>query len=557
MKNKFVLLAIILFTYSVLHSQSIVNTRHNLSVSSPGTIKSSSESEICIFCHTPHNSSPRAPLWNRNDPGLNYTLYTSSTTQATIGQPTGASLLCLSCHDGTIALGNVISRTNTIVMSGGVTTMPSGNMNLTKNLSNDHPVSFAFTTALAALDRQLIDPTTLTGPVTLENGQMQCTSCHDPHINLTEKFLVATNQNSTLCGYCHQVNSWNTSSHKLSVANWNGSGTNPWLHTPYTNVAENGCENCHNPHNAQHPSRIMNYQAEENNCLICHNGNVATKNIQTEITKTYRHNVTGFLNVHDPNENNIVQTRHDECEDCHNPHSTKKLAATAPNANGFIFGVKGVNSNGNPVDQIQNQYELCYRCHADSPDKPGNAVSRVIVQNNTRLEFDLGNPSYHPVEGPGKNTNVPSLISPLSISSTIYCTDCHASNGTNAPAGPHGSIYPHILKLQYVTTDNTAESAQNYALCYSCHNRNTIINSTSNFGEDVHRKHIVEERTPCSVCHDAHGINSSQGNSINNSNLINFDINIVSGTRRFEDRGNFSGACFLSCHGESHNPKSY
>jgi len=63
-------------------SQTIVTTRHNLSVSGPGNIKATSESEICIFCHAPHNARPDKPLWNRVDPGLTYTLYTSSTTQA-------------------------------------------------------------------------------------------------------------------------------------------------------------------------------------------------------------------------------------------------------------------------------------------------------------------------------------------------------------------------------------------------------------------------------------------------------------------------------------------
>src|SRR5512138_3110561 len=117
--------------------QSIVNTVHNMSVSGPGTVKASSESEICIFCHTPHNTNPTGPLWNRADQGSNYILYTSSTTQASPGQPDGASFLCLSCHDGTIALGDVLSRTDPITFLGGVTTMPAGTSNLTTSLADD------------------------------------------------------------------------------------------------------------------------------------------------------------------------------------------------------------------------------------------------------------------------------------------------------------------------------------------------------------------------------------------------------------------------------------
>ena len=136
----------------------------------------------------------------------------------------------------------------------------------------------------------------------------------------------------------------------------------------------------------------------------------------------------------------------------------------------------------------------------------------------------------------------------------IYCTDCHASNGTGAPAGPHGSIYPSILKYRYDKADNTSESSATYELCYKCHSRTSIIGNNS-FGR--HSLHIVSERAPCNTCHDPHGINFSQGNSANNSNLINFDRGIVSpngsGVVRFVDTGTNHGYCLLSCHGKTHD----
>ncbi len=60
----------------------VSNTRHNLSVSGPGTVKATSEQELCIFCHAPHSRSPLTPLWNRNVSGSTYTTYSSSTTRA-------------------------------------------------------------------------------------------------------------------------------------------------------------------------------------------------------------------------------------------------------------------------------------------------------------------------------------------------------------------------------------------------------------------------------------------------------------------------------------------
>ena len=88
--------------------ESVVNSKHDLSARGPGPIRAVSEQEICIFCHTPHNASPQTPLWNRSDPRLHYRIYESSTTDARIDQPSGPSKMCLSCHDGTMALGEVL-----------------------------------------------------------------------------------------------------------------------------------------------------------------------------------------------------------------------------------------------------------------------------------------------------------------------------------------------------------------------------------------------------------------------------------------------------------------
>ena len=548
----FLLLAIGISVH--VSAQTLEQSKHNLSAQGPGTVKATSEPEICIFCHTPHSKNgPMTPLWNRDDPGVVYTLYNSSTIDAIPGQPDGSSILCLSCHDGTTALGSVKSRTTDIVFNNGVTTMPAGPSNLTTDLSDDHPVSFVYDPALAAKDGQLIDPSTIQKPITFENGKLQCISCHDPHSNQFIKFLVTTNQGSDLCIRCHNMNNWRTSSHNVSPAEWNGSGTNPWPHTPYTTVLDNACENCHNPHNAQGKVRLLNYLAEETNCLVCHNRNVAHTDLQSQFAKPYKHDVYAYNQVHDPTEDATVQTMHVECQDCHNPHAVRKSNVSAPDIKGFQTDVLGVNSAGAAVFPAQYEYEVCFRCHADSPVKPASPTSRQVAQNNVRLEFDMNNPSFHPVEGPGKNPNVPSLISPWTESSVMYCTDCHASDGAGSPKGPHGSNYPHILKYRYETADYTSESALNYELCYTCHDRNSILNDES-FGR--HYRHIVSEDTPCNVCHDPHGISNTQGNSTNNSHLINFDLNVVKPDRMgrlyFEDTGTFSGRCYLSCHGRNH-----
>ncbi len=198
-----------------LQSQSVVGTVHNLSASGPGQIRAASEEQVCIFCHTPHGALAQRPLWNRQAHLGPYTVYTSDSLDAEPGQPTGASKMCLSCHDGTIALGSVISQDQIIKMAGGITTLPPGDSNLGTDLSDDHPVSFRYTTDLAAKDGRLADPHGLPPAVRLDdNREMQCTTCHDPHNNTYGDFLVMENSGSTLCMTCHTISATTIAAHE-------------------------------------------------------------------------------------------------------------------------------------------------------------------------------------------------------------------------------------------------------------------------------------------------------------------------------------------------------
>ncbi len=161
---------------------------------------------ICIACHTPHNGNqtvPEAPLWNHTVTSSTFTMYTGTTMDATTSQPSGESLLCLSCHDGTIALDSYGGATGTNYISGS--------RNLGTNLSNDHPISFDYNTALANLDGGLYDPavavTSLGGTIEhdlLFGGRMQCASCHDVHNAQGNSHLLRiANIASALCLSCH------------------------------------------------------------------------------------------------------------------------------------------------------------------------------------------------------------------------------------------------------------------------------------------------------------------------------------------------------------------
>lgn len=92
----------------------IANTKHNLGSSGTGPNKVTETGEICIFCHTPHGGDTGAPvpLWNKKLSTATYKTYDqlgTSTLDAAISTIGSISLACLTCHDGTQAIDNILN----------------------------------------------------------------------------------------------------------------------------------------------------------------------------------------------------------------------------------------------------------------------------------------------------------------------------------------------------------------------------------------------------------------------------------------------------------------
>jgi len=520
----------IIGTSSTLLIAGVERTVHNLSVSGPGKYKAMRAVGTCTFCHTPHNANPTRGLWNRSLPGITYKLYESSTLEAKLNQPTGSSRLCLSCHDGTIALGNPRVGPKGIALGS-----LKGKTSLGTDLSDDHPISFVYDLDLAVRRGELADPLTLPKALRLdETGQLQCTTCHDPHTDKNPGFLAMDNRNSSLCVSCHRLKFWQASPHALSPATWKGIHPDPFSESRFKTVSENGCLNCHKVHAAAHPEWLLRSQDEEENCYVCHNGAVAKRDVEVEFKKFSFHPVEMSQWVHDPKENPFSMERHVSCFDCHNPHSSQQ-------------DVKGISLSGTEVAQSAFEYQVCYKCHGVS-EQSFSSIRREDNVTNVRIEMEPSNPSYHPIVAVGRNPSVSGFEPGYTPSSIISCSDCHS---------PHGSDYDMLLKWEYRMEDLTSESYQSYSLCYRCHNRNSLLSGVSGF---PHSKHVVDGRTSCSVCHDAHG-------SRKNPSLINFMVRdrtektIVSfsksGRLDFQKVGMNHGRCYLSCHGSDHDPKEY
>jgi hypothetical protein len=263
------------------------------------------------------------------------------------------------------------------------------------------------------------------------------------------------------------------------------------------------------------------------------------------------------------------------CSDCHNPHIVSSRGAVVPYASGLIQGVSGVDRNGAEIRSATYEYEVCFKCHSDyTPDV--SYVPRVLSVVNKRLAFDPSNPSYHPVVGMGRSSNVPSIPSSLQPtlrpSDMIYCTSCHADD-EGSSRGPHGSSFTPILKERYELTDYTPESYETYALCYRCHERSSILGDASFAKKTIrttpsgggHSGHLAAG-APCSACHDPHGVDPAgsgvAGDTGSHTHLLNFDTRIVlpkpgNPYPVFIDAGAFSGSCTLVCHGVVHDSTSY
>lgn len=172
-----------------------------------------SNGEICRPCHVPHNAitdEPNSPLWSHTLSQATYSIYTSTSLNSVPDQPSGKSKLCLSCHDGTLTLGDHV---------GGSTygsKLISPNFSQGTVLADDHPISFTYDQSLANTDGELYDPSStmsgLGGTIAedlLDNGRMECSSCHDPHIS----------RNTQGCSGCHWVHGQTTKTLSLRIDN--------------------------------------------------------------------------------------------------------------------------------------------------------------------------------------------------------------------------------------------------------------------------------------------------------------------------------------------------
>lgn len=234
----------------------ITTTNHNMSSTGPNTtpnMKAVSNTQICFYCHVPHQmketndplvtTEPNGqyPLWNHYLSSVGtYGVYSSpsfdpmGTDIADVGGAVAGSAsvtnLCLSCHDGTVGINTLYKGQ---YMGGGVRSSSDFGLGVNTpvymdasaqigsdalGLRDEHPINFTYDATLAGKSVSLVVPTTSatyggtrTG-VTTSSGKflplflnkMQCATCHDVHSNASGRpFLRASTTQSEICLACH------------------------------------------------------------------------------------------------------------------------------------------------------------------------------------------------------------------------------------------------------------------------------------------------------------------------------------------------------------------
>lgn len=183
-----------------------------------------SGNQICQPCHTPHNATLKdangnlleGPLWNHTLSSATYTLYLDSSGAGVTGDVDQNSKLCLSCHDGTVALDSF----------GGAT----GNQYITNvkrvfgtDLSKNHPIGAAAIyptpTPSDMVDPALRNTAGIMPLRAMADGKLAvgCTSCHEPHNRKSQNYMLWVKNSapattvdgravtgSALCMNCHK-----------------------------------------------------------------------------------------------------------------------------------------------------------------------------------------------------------------------------------------------------------------------------------------------------------------------------------------------------------------
>lgn len=471
----------------------ISNTKHNFAANAtvvlPGSkqrqVRATSQNETCVFCHTPHGlpSANEQFLWNRDFSTVNsYSFYSSSSMDApivasvnAIGKPTK---MCLSCHDGTVAVGaikvvNGRAAVADVAMTGdGLTAASSikdnlsghGNYSLGTDLTNDHPISFEYSSTLAQSDGELVDPSS-TDYIGARVGSS--VAAHNQAVTSgTATSLQPTTAKTRIAVPLEGA---------LASGNLDNLNSNTFASLASSGTVE--CTSCHDPHirstNADENIKFLRLHrfqkatpsggafniASDQNCLACHKKAAWHQSVHANSTDAAAVYDTTAADVRDfPVGTKVWEAGCLSCHDTHTESGAKLLLR------------EGANLSGSSARE-----ETCYQCHGNTSvlQTAAKNIQSVISLTGGHSGISSANETHTSrkkadviddvIANGGTNTlltinsgNHVEKQSDLVNSRHVECSDCHHPHRMQRNAVYDGSAWSDPTLLSASLANNFA-----------------------------------------------------------------------------------------------------
>ena len=427
---------------------STTSYHHQLSSNAPDY---ASASRTCLMCHVDHdifrddlNTGFGTRAKNLRSAFDNSPVQGDATVLLNSDyQSSGAGGICLSCHT------SALTKTNN----------PPDGSTQTAAISKT-----GFDAATGTHNYSV--PSTFSGPSTFNAN---CVKCHNDTMTKT-----------------YQTGTYKFSAHD----NPYGRLLNPFgAASPEDPLEEVVCFGCHSSTSNPNAGSNLDYfgvQAMSSTAL----------RIEDAMSLPYGHPTGDSSGLHSDGENAAALgdgTRHAECGDCHSVHEA--LQGTHDGSTSLVSnalkGTWGVKPSGAwpdaPVptdnanvfaapsgftvvnDATLEEWMICLKCHSNYTTLPSG-------NRNLAEEINPNYASTHGITSAGTNSycNTTTMNEPWGSSGRTWCSDCHRSDNTNDPAGPHGSNQEHLL-VETIVSDATNGTP----LCHVCHKSSVYWNGSA------------------------------------------------------------------------------
>jgi len=325
-----------------------------------------------------------------------------------------------------------------------------------------------------------------------------CSNCHEsvaqPHPRAGAKTFKLTAEPPALCATCHEA-----------------PGGKSDVHPP---VKDGLCTTCHDPH-ASTEAKLLTAPLKEL-CETCHSDLAGIKEQHgpfsagdcTACHAPHESDIKGLLAK--PGEE-LCATCHMDvpdwmkksevhpalaagCTSCHNPHGSahKKLLA-------------------------EEGAQLCFQCHDTIAEKVGKGAVVHAAAKDGKACASCHSPHASDTRKlllqPEKETCLGCHKTVLTADMTLLhgpiakgmCTACH---------DPHGAPNAYLLAKEYPAGMYVPYTDTEYALCFSCHNRDLVQYPDTSYAtgfrdgdRNLHYLHVNNKQKgrSCTLCHNVHG----------------------------------------------------